>query len=68
MREEIFDLWTGPLGEVDKARILARSLEFYSKVQANKVIKLFIIWLEIRKVRKIERTSTLPSFSSQFRG
>ena len=53
----IFLLWTDPLGEVHNAKILARGLEFYSKAQANKVIKMFIIWLLIGKAREIERTS-----------
>ena len=49
--------------------ISARNLEFYSKARANKVSKLFIIWLQIGKAREIETTltSTLPSFSAQFR-
>ena len=47
-------------------RSSARSLKIYSKAQANKVIKLFIVWLQKGKAREIERTSTLSSFSSQF--
>ena len=54
---------TDPLGEVHKAKTSALSLESYSKAEANKVIKLFIIWLQIGKAREIERTSTLPLFS-----
>ena len=46
-----------------KPKISARSLEFYSKAQVNKVIKFFIIWLQIGKAREIENTSLLPSFS-----
>ena len=52
----IFALLTEPLGEVHKAKI-----SFHSKAQANKVIKLFIIWLHIGKAHEIERTSALPS-------
>ena len=63
LRDEIFALWTEPLGEVHKSKISARSQEVYSKAQANKVIKLFIIWLQIGKVREIEKTSKLPLFS-----
>ena len=62
LRDEIFAFRTEPLGEVHKAKMSARSLEFYSKAQANKVIKLFIIWLQIGKAHEIERTSMLPSF------
>lgn len=47
LRDDIFDL----------SKISARSLEFYSEARANKVIKLFIIWLQIGKA-EIERTST----------
>ena len=32
-------------------------MEFYSKARANKVIKFFIIWLQIGKAHEIERTS-----------
>ena len=54
---KFFALWTEPLGEVHKAKILAQSLEFFSKAWANEVIKLFIIWLPIGQVHKIERTT-----------
>ena len=47
-------------------RSLSPKSEFYSKAQANKVIKLVIIWLQIGQAGKIERTSTWPSFSSQY--
>ena len=57
----MFTLWTEPLGEVHKSKMFASSLEFYSKTRANKVIRLFIIWLQIGKAREIERTSTLLS-------
>ena len=46
-----------PLGEAHKEKISAQSLKFYSIAQANKVITLFIIWLEIGKVREVEKTS-----------
>ena len=49
-------LWTEPLGEVHNSKISAGSLEFYSKARENKVIKLFIIWLQIGKAREIEGT------------
>ena len=58
LKDEILALWSEPaLGEVRKAKNSARSLEFYSKAQANKVIKLFIIWLQIGKAHEIKRTS-----------
>ena len=49
-------------GEVHKSKSSARSLEFYSKTRAKKVIKSFIIWLQ-DKAPEIGRTSTLPTFS-----
>ena len=58
--DEIFALWTEPLGEVHKSKISVQSLELYSKARANKVIKLLIIWLQIAigKTREIDGTST----------
>ena len=48
---------------VHESKNSARSLKFFSKARANKVVKLFIICLQIGKAREIERTSTLPIFS-----
>ena len=53
-------------GSVHKSYISARSLKFYSKALANKVIKFIIIWLQIGKAGEVKGTSTLPLFSVTF--
>ena len=49
--DEIFALWTEPLGDVYKSKLSTQSLKLYSKARANKAIKLFIIWLRMVKAR-----------------